>query len=130
MSQASPPSDALIRNISDTAMWAAVYRARETERADHLFSDPFARRLAGTRGEQIAKSLAFKMCIRDSSLHFDVATGERMFFPANLFTGVNSAIPAAWKGYTGSDCAGFIRKRRFAINRLALRQFSAKHYPS
>ena len=33
MSQASPPSDALIRNISDTAMWAAVYRARETERA-------------------------------------------------------------------------------------------------
>jgi methyltransferase (TIGR00027 family) len=59
MSQASPPSGALIRNISDTAMWAAVYRARETERADHLFSDPFARRLAGTRGEQIATSLPF-----------------------------------------------------------------------
>ncbi len=59
MSQASPPSDALIRNISDTAMWAAVYRARETERPDHLFSDPFARRLAGTRGEQIATSLPF-----------------------------------------------------------------------
>jgi methyltransferase (TIGR00027 family) len=59
MSRASPLSDALIRNISDTAMWAAVYRARETERADHLFSDPFARRLAGTRGEQIATSLPF-----------------------------------------------------------------------
>ena len=59
MSQASPPGDALIRNISDTALWAAVYRARETERADHLSSDPFARRLAGTRGEQIATSLAF-----------------------------------------------------------------------
>ena len=59
MSQASPPGDALIRNISDTALWAAVYRARETERADHLFDDPFARRLAGARGEQIATSLPF-----------------------------------------------------------------------
>ena len=50
---------ALIRNISDTALLAAVYRARETERADPLFRDPFARRLAGERGEQIAHSLAF-----------------------------------------------------------------------
>ena len=49
----------LIRNISDTAMLAAVYRARETERANPLFQDPFARRLAGERGEQIAKSLVF-----------------------------------------------------------------------
>jgi len=49
----------LIRNISDTALLAAVYRARESERPDALFHDPFARRLAGERGEQIAKSLAF-----------------------------------------------------------------------
>jgi methyltransferase (TIGR00027 family) len=49
----------LIRNISDTALLAAVYRARETERADALFRDPFARRLAGERGEQIARSLVF-----------------------------------------------------------------------
>ena len=49
----------LIRNISDTALLAAVYRARETERADALFRDPFAARLAGDRGEQIARSLAF-----------------------------------------------------------------------
>jgi methyltransferase (TIGR00027 family) len=47
----------LIRNISDTALWVAVYRARETERADALFRDPFARRLAGERGEQIAKDM-------------------------------------------------------------------------
>src|SRR5580704_10971671 len=59
MSLVGPQSDALIRNISDTAMWAAVYRARETERPDRLFVDPFARRLAGTRGEQIAISLPF-----------------------------------------------------------------------
>lgn len=47
-------SGPLIRNISDTALWVAVYRARETEREDALFRDPYARRLAGERGEQIA----------------------------------------------------------------------------
>jgi methyltransferase (TIGR00027 family) len=49
----------LIRNISDTALLAAVYRARENENPKALFRDPFARRLAGERGEQIAKSLVF-----------------------------------------------------------------------
>ena len=48
-----------IRNISDTARWVAVYRARETEQADAVFRDPFARRLAGERGEQIAASMSF-----------------------------------------------------------------------
>lgn len=47
----------LVRNISDTALWVAVYRARESERPDALFRDPLARRLAGERGEQIASSL-------------------------------------------------------------------------
>ncbi len=50
-------SEPLIRNVSDTARWVAVYRARETERPDAHFRDPFARRLAGERGEQIARSL-------------------------------------------------------------------------
>lgn len=49
----------LIRNISDTAMWAAIYRARESERPDALFRDPFARRLAGERGDAIAKAIPF-----------------------------------------------------------------------
>src|SRR6516225_9007280 len=48
-----------IRNISDTARWVAVYRARETERTDAVFRDPFARQLAGERGEQIAASMSF-----------------------------------------------------------------------
>jgi methyltransferase (TIGR00027 family) len=47
----------LLRNISDTALWVAVYRARETERRSALFQDPFARKLAGERGEQIAKGM-------------------------------------------------------------------------
>jgi methyltransferase (TIGR00027 family) len=54
---AQPQSEPLIRNVSDTARWVAVYRARETERPDAHFRDPFARRLAGERGEQIAKSM-------------------------------------------------------------------------
>jgi methyltransferase (TIGR00027 family) len=53
----SPAAAPLIRNISDTALWVAVYRARETERPDALFRDPYARRLAGERGEQIARSM-------------------------------------------------------------------------
>ncbi len=48
-----------IRHISDTARWVAVFRAQETERPDAVFRDPFARRLAGERGEQIAASMPF-----------------------------------------------------------------------
>lgn len=55
MSETGP----LVRNVSDTALWVAVYRARETERPDALFRDPYARRLAGSRGEKIAASLPF-----------------------------------------------------------------------
>lgn len=47
-------SDAPIHDIADTAWWTAVYRARETDRKDALFRDPFARRLAGARGAEIA----------------------------------------------------------------------------
>ena len=46
-----------IRNISDTAMWAAIYRARETDRPTALFRDPLARRLAGERGDRIAATM-------------------------------------------------------------------------
>src|SRR5215467_7178767 len=46
-----------LRNISDTALWVSVYRARESERPNALFRDPLARKLAGPRGEQIAHDL-------------------------------------------------------------------------
>src|SRR5438105_2723847 len=52
-------TDPLIRDVSDTARWMAVYRARETDRADAVFRDPFARALAGERGERIAAALPF-----------------------------------------------------------------------
>lgn len=46
-----------VRNVSDTARWVAYFRARETQRTDALFRDPFAERLAGEHGFQIANSL-------------------------------------------------------------------------
>ena len=49
----------LIRDVSDTARWMAVYRARESERADAVYRDPFARALAGERGERIAAAMSF-----------------------------------------------------------------------
>jgi methyltransferase (TIGR00027 family) len=46
-----------VRNVSDTARWVAYFRARETQRPDALFRDPYAKRLAGERGYQIAGTL-------------------------------------------------------------------------
>jgi methyltransferase (TIGR00027 family) len=59
-----------IENVSDTARWVAVYRAMETERPDALFNDPFARKLAGAKGDEIVrtikdgKSMAWAMIVR------------------------------------------------------------------
>jgi hypothetical protein len=48
----------LIRDISDTARWVAVYRADESEHPDAVFHDSYARMLAGVTGEQIVKAMA------------------------------------------------------------------------
>ncbi len=49
--------ESAIRNVSDTALWVAVFRAEESERPDPLFYDPYARLLAGERGAEIAKQV-------------------------------------------------------------------------
>jgi methyltransferase (TIGR00027 family) len=51
-------ADSAIRGIADTARWVAIYRALETERPDAVFSDPYARRLGGKRGEAIMAAAA------------------------------------------------------------------------
>jgi methyltransferase (TIGR00027 family) len=48
-----------IRNISDTALWVAVYRARESERPDAVFRDLYASKLAGDRGAEMAAAMSF-----------------------------------------------------------------------
>ena len=50
-------SGPLIRNISDTALATAMIRAQENERLNAMFCDPYARRLAGVRGEQIMAAM-------------------------------------------------------------------------
>lgn len=46
-----------IQSVSDTALAVAYARALETERDDALFQDPFARSLAGEKGEQIYQQI-------------------------------------------------------------------------
>ncbi|MFI5362058.1 MAG: class I SAM-dependent methyltransferase [Elusimicrobiota bacterium] len=59
-----------IENVSDTALWVAMYRAMETDRPDAHFKDPLARVLAGERGEAIlaampdGQSTAWPMIVR------------------------------------------------------------------
>lgn len=43
----------LIQNVSDTSIWVAHYRAIESERADALFKDPYAKILVGDHAEKI-----------------------------------------------------------------------------
>ena len=91
-------SSPTIRHISDTARWAAVYRARETERKKPLFHDPFARRLAGERGEQIANATPFhekhswswvtRTYLFDSIIREQVAQGADMV--VNLAAGLDA----------------------------------------
>jgi methyltransferase (TIGR00027 family) len=65
MSEANP-----IRNVSDTALWVAIYRAQESERPDAIFHDPYARRLGGERGQAIVdtmprgKTMGWPMVVR------------------------------------------------------------------
>jgi methyltransferase (TIGR00027 family) len=47
-------SDDTLQHVSDTALWVAYYRGEESERADALFRDPYAKVLAGERGRRIA----------------------------------------------------------------------------
>jgi methyltransferase (TIGR00027 family) len=93
MSEANP-----IRNVSDTALWVAIYRAMESERPDALFRDPYARRLGGARGEAIlhslpqgqamAWSLIVRTAVMDEVIRDCVAQGARCVL--NLAAGLDA----------------------------------------
>lgn len=94
MTGSHPP----IHDIADTAWWTAVYRARETDRKDALFRDPFARRLAGERGAEIAAeaerqkgsewSMAARTLLFDELILEQVAKGADMV--VNLAAGLDA----------------------------------------
>jgi methyltransferase (TIGR00027 family) len=50
-------SPAQVRNVSDTALWAAHFRAEESRRPDALFRDPYAEKLGASRGGEMARTL-------------------------------------------------------------------------
>lgn len=74
-----------IQDIGDTARWVALYRAMESERADALFVDAHARRLAGERGEallgrlrgghQAAWTIVVRTAVLDEYIAREVAAG-------------------------------------------------------
>jgi methyltransferase (TIGR00027 family) len=92
-----------IEHVSDTARWVAVYRAMETERADAIFKDPFARRLAGDRGQAIVdemkrgRSMAWAMIVRTAvfdEVILDVIRREKVDLVVNLACGLDAR---AWR---------------------------------
>ncbi len=91
-------SEPAIEDVADTALWIAAYRARETARADALFRDPLAARLAGPKGARIAATMtgaeqfywmtSIRTVIIDELLLEAVARGARMV--VNLGAGLDT----------------------------------------
>lgn len=102
----------LIRNVADTARWVAYYRAMETERKDAHFRDPYARRLAGERGQAIVagmkhgRRMAWPMIVRTTVMDEIITrsiNAEGVTCVLNLAAGLDArpwrmAVPAdlAW----------------------------------
>jgi len=98
-----------IRHISDTARWVAFYRAMESERPDAVFVDPWARRLAGAKGEEIVRTLkhgqgsAWAMIVRTAvfdEIILRVIERDRVDMVVNLAAGLDTrpfrlALPPA-----------------------------------
>lgn len=87
-----------IKNVSDTARWVAVYRAMESERPDAIFSDPFARKLAGAHGEKIVatmkdgRSMAWAMIVRTAV--FDEMIVARIAAGADVVVNLAAGLDA------------------------------------
>lgn len=88
-----------IDHISDTARWVAVYRAMESERPDALFHDPYARRLAGEKGESIVRTMrrgrssAWAMIVRTKAfdeLILDMVARHDVDLVVNLAAGLDA----------------------------------------
>jgi methyltransferase (TIGR00027 family) len=88
-----------IEHISDTARWVAMYRAMETERPDAIFRDPYARTLAGPRGDQIldaipqGRQMAWPMIVRTAvfdEIIRDTIARERVDLVLNLAAGLDA----------------------------------------
>jgi methyltransferase (TIGR00027 family) len=98
-----------IENVSDTALWVAVYRAMETARPDAIFRDPFAEGLAGSKGLKIVgemkqgRMMAWAMIVRTAVMDemiMDRINNAGVDTVLNLAAGLDTrawrlALPAA-----------------------------------
>lgn len=73
---ASLGSSRILESVSDTALLVAHHRAMESARPDALFHDPYAERLAGDRGEEIARRLRWGKRIAWSTITRTVLIDE------------------------------------------------------
>jgi len=114
-----------LRNVSDTALWVAVFRAQESERKDPLFYDPYARELAGARGEEIAKQVGmpgWPIVVRTVALDEMIlkAVEEEGFDTVlNLAAGLDTrpyrlALPATLR-WIEVDLPGMVEYKRAAL---------------
>jgi methyltransferase (TIGR00027 family) len=97
----------LLITLPETANWVAFYRALESERPDAIFRDPFARELAGPRGEEIVdriphgRSYAWPMIVRTAVMdEIIVRLAGSLDVVLNLAAGLDArpyrlALPAA-----------------------------------
>ncbi|HLW73511.1 MAG TPA: class I SAM-dependent methyltransferase [Gammaproteobacteria bacterium] len=117
--------EAAIRNVSDTALWVAVYRAQESERKDALFYDPYARQLAGERGAEIERQIGmpgWPIVVRTQVLDEQILKAvEEEGFDAvlNLAAGLDTrpyrlALPATLR-WVEVDLPGMIEYKRIAL---------------
>jgi len=73
-------TEAILKDVSDTAFWVAHYRALETQRPDALFRDPLAALLVGEKGKKIEaqmsdrKYVAWAIVVRTMIIDAFIAT--------------------------------------------------------
>lgn len=81
----------VIQNVSDTALWVAFYRSRETESKNPLFRDPLAKKLVGERGEIIDKAMGSSSTRAEYNVLIRTVIIDR-FIQALLDRGVDCVI--------------------------------------
>lgn len=90
-----PNREHLIRDVSDTARWAAWCRSAEGDRPDALFLDPLARRLAGERGQAIEESMSKARGSTVNSLVVRTVAFDRLVMERIAAGGIDTVVNLA-----------------------------------
>lgn len=134
------PKATPIRNVSDTALWVAIYRAMESERPDAIFKDPYARRLGGERGEAIVshmpqgQAMAWAMIVRTAVMDEIIlrCVQQGVATVLNLAAGLDArpyrlSLPAALRWYHVDlpDMIGYMKERMAGENPVCSLEYVA-----